>query len=79
MSRPSNRHEIGLPPRTHLLRIDRGDDHWRLWVHSADFVYGTYMALMDDGSMWQVTVRRDEGDDWVCVRPRDQEMESRHG
>lgn len=63
---------IGIPQSTRLLRIDRDDvlGEWRLWIHfNKTCTLGTYYRLRDDGSMWCVTVRDNEGDDEYEVKP----------
>lgn len=39
---------------------------WRVWTATADYVHGTFIELHDDGSAYQVTVRKGEGDE--CFR-----------
>lgn len=41
---------------------------WRVWTATADFIYGTFIELHDDGSAYQVTVRRGEGDDIIQIK-----------
>jgi hypothetical protein len=45
--------------------------HWRVWLHTNDHVYGTYLELHDDGSITRVTVR-DGYDERVEVAPKDE-------
>lgn len=67
----SDRNTIGVPIGTRLQRIIRLPTSWRLWIATADFVFGTYLELHDNGRITNTTVRRDEGDDTFEVRPPD--------
>ena len=64
---------VGLPLGTRLHRIERLSDRhaWRLWIATADYLYGTYLLLHDSGRVERVVVRIDEGDDIMLVRPDD--------
>ena len=62
---------VGVPVGTRLQRIIRNEDGWQLWVATRDYVYGTYYLLYSDGSMYSVTARPDEGDEYIQVRPSD--------
>ena len=42
---------------------------WKVWLHTNDWVHGTYMLLYANGKIERVTVRADEGDDIVVVKP----------
>lgn len=42
---------------------------WRLWLHTNDFVFGTFLELHPDGRVFRVTVRADEGDEVVLIKP----------
>lgn len=46
-------------------------DHWRVWLHTNDHVYGTFLELWDDGSITRVTVR-DGYEDRVEIKPKDE-------
>lgn len=45
--------------------------HYRLWLHTKDFVLGTFLELWPNGEVIRVTVREDQGDERVLVRPAD--------
>jgi hypothetical protein len=63
---------ISTPIGTRLMRIIRLEHSgWRLWTATRDFRHGTYLELLDDGRIYNCTVRPDEGDDIFMVRPRD--------
>lgn len=62
---------IGVMPGTKLMRIEREPGSWRLWIHTNDFVLGTYLTLYDDGMCERTTVRVGEGDDVITVRQGD--------
>ena len=62
---------IGTPLGTRLLRIIRLYHSWRLWTATADFKYGTYLKLFDDGRVLRCTTRHDEGDEYMWIRPSD--------
>lgn len=42
---------------------------WRVWLHTNDWVHGTFLLLYQNGMIERVTVREDEGDDIVVVKP----------
>lgn len=71
---------IAVPPGTRVLRLERRpavDDwyelgFWILWLHTSDFVHGTYLRLYDDGCIERITVRDDEGDDIQPIKGPDQ-------
>ena len=47
-----------------LQRIDRQPDGtWLLWIATADYVYGTYLLLKENGDIVRVTERDGEGTD----------------
>lgn len=62
---------ISTPPGTRLQRIIRLREGWQLWTATADYVYGTYLVLYNDGAVLNCTVRDDEGDEQFWVRPVD--------
>lgn len=64
---------IGTPLGTRLQRIIRLRDGWRLWIATADFVYGTFMDLHNNGLVTSTTTRVGEGDESFVVRPADSE------
>lgn len=77
---------IAIPPGMRFLNMERwpkqvvgsentldprGLGHWRLWIHTNDRVLGTYLALWDNGKIERVTVREDEGDEVILIKPED--------
>jgi hypothetical protein len=66
---PSGR--IILPTRLQAGAVDHDANNscWKLWLHTSDYVYGTYLQLNHDGSAQRVTVR-DGYDDIVEVKPK---------
>lgn len=69
-----NQRLVHFPLGTRLLRVERGPDNWQLWTATRDYVYGTYTVLWDDGHVETVTLREDEGDEIINVRPSDKEL-----
>ena len=65
---------VGLPLGTRLKRIVRIDNGWRLWTATADYLFGTYLCVMNDGQVTSTTVREDEGDETFVVRPTDDDI-----
>jgi len=63
---------MGVPIGTRLMRVVRLSCGWRIWVATADFVYGTYYELYEDGSVIHYTAREDEGDEFFTARPSDE-------
>ncbi len=61
----------GLPTRIQgaLDRLEGGV--WRLWLHTPDFVHGTYLKLYSNGMIERITTRVDEGDEIVCIKGAD--------
>jgi hypothetical protein len=49
----------------------RRDGHYRIWIHTSDRVFGTYLALWDDGKIERITVRKGEGDQIDLIKPAD--------
>jgi hypothetical protein len=45
--------------------------HWRVWLHTNDHQYGTFLELHDDGSIVRVTVR-DGYDERTEIKPKDE-------
>lgn len=41
---------------------------WRLWLHTPDYIHGTYLLLHYSGKVERVTVRADEGDEIVLIK-----------
>lgn len=68
---------VGMPLGTRLLRMIRKPDCWWLWLATSDYVYGTYLCVYDDGSITRVTIRGDEGDEEIAIRPSDEEIRSK--
>ena len=64
---------VGLPRRTGQANaVDFiGGGVWRLWLHTPDYVHGTYLLLYSDGKVTRVVTREDEGDEVFLVRPAD--------
>ena len=62
---------IGMPVGTRLMRMVRKDTSWILWLATRDYIYGTYLQVWDDGHVERVTIREDEGDEVITVRPSD--------
>ena len=60
---------IALPTRIQGALEHHGGGKWRLWLHTNDFVYGTFLELYPDGSCFRVTVRDEEGDEVVLIKP----------
>ena len=69
-----NQRLIHFPLGTRLLRVIREVDHWIVWTATRDFIFGTYTVLWDDGHVCTVTIREDEGDEIIRVRPSDEEI-----
>lgn len=65
---------IGTPIGTRLMRIIRLYHGWRLWTSTADFKFGTYLELFDNGRVLQCTTRVDEGDEFMWIRPSDEHI-----
>lgn len=58
-----------LPPRTTNSALDYlGGGVWRLWLHTPDFVHGTYLKLYSCGKIIRVVSREDEGDEEFVVK-----------
>lgn len=53
------------------MRIERLPGMWRVWLATRDYVFGTYLLLHDDGRVFNVTDRVDEGEERFAVRPSD--------
>lgn len=65
---------IGVPIGTRLMRIYRTVSYWRLWIATKDYIHGTYMELHNDGRVYTITARAEEGDEIVVVRPTDAQV-----
>ena len=70
------RHRIELPPQRRTLYIDRyTEGHWVLPIHTnLDGTLGTFLYLYDDGKIERITLREDEGDEVVLVKPADKDI-----
>lgn len=65
-------HRTAIPNRVTNGALDRMEGGvWRLWLHTPDFIHGTYLKLYSDGKIVRVTVRADEGDETVCIKEAD--------
>ena len=62
---------VGMPPGTRCMRLERMMHGWRVWLATLDFVYGTYLELLDTGEVYRITARDNEGDDVMTIRPDD--------
>lgn len=47
--------------------------YWIIWLATSDYIYGTFLRLYDDGRIERITVRNDEPDDVMLIKPRDGE------
>lgn len=67
---------IAIPNRLQSGCIER--DHrmntWRVWLHTNDFIHGTFLCLYADGKVTRVTIREGEGDDEHLIRHADKEI-----
>lgn len=72
MEQNKHYHHIGIPQRSKLLRLERFEDHWRVWLQAdANFVCGQFLRLYDNGAIMKVTIRADEGDDEMMIKGPD--------
>lgn len=60
---------ISLPTRIQGALDYQGGGVWHLWLHTSDFVHGTFLKMYSDGCVQRITVRADEGDEVVLVKP----------
>ena len=65
---------VHMPPGTRLMRMVRRAEHWWLWLATRDYINGTYLCVWDDGHVERVTIREEEGDEFMPVRPSDEEI-----
>ena len=67
--------KITLPARMQVMCFERDTVKklYRAWIHTADFEYGTFLELHDDGLITRVTIRRHEPDDVVVIKPKDKD------
>lgn len=62
-------YRIALPPRTQNGAADyMGKGMWRLWLHTPNFIHGTFLMLYPDGKVVRVVVREDEGDEEMIIK-----------
>ena len=61
---------VGIPRRTGVAEaIDYlGGGVWRLWLHTPDYVHGTYLLLYSDGKVTRVTEYADGSPEKLLVR-----------
>ena len=87
MSRTLAKVPIVFPPGTHALHLVRITNHpiklnihgkpiayanfYQVWIHTRDFVYGTYLRLWDCGKIERVTERADRGEEVILIKPSD--------
>ena len=65
---------VGLPNTMTVSAIDRDTTNgcWRLWIHTNDYVYGTFVALHNNGKVERITTREGDGmEDITCIKPKD--------
>ena len=62
---------IGIPVGTRLQRIVRHEHWWQVWIATNDFIHGTFLQLHDDGTIYNVTERVNEGPEIFEVKPQD--------
>ncbi|SRR6187399_1660682 len=74
---PATHNTIHMSPGKRLLRIIRGDDGWKVWMATRDFIHGSYIELHNDGSAYRWECRPDEGDECIMIRPDDAEVHYR--
>jgi hypothetical protein len=74
MSRQRPDHDtLFMPLNSKCQRITRLARGWRIWLSTADYKYGTFLELCDDGQVVRFVTRADEGDECIIVRPSDPE------
>ena len=65
---------VGLPPRrtgiANAVDLLEGGV-WRLWLHTPDYIHGTYMLLHPNGMVITITESADESPYEMLVRPAD--------
>ena len=61
---------VGIPRRTGVAEaIDYlGGGVWRLWLHTPNYVHGTYLLLYSDGKVTRVTEFADGSPETLVVR-----------
>lgn len=60
---------VALAPRLQNGALDyMGGGTWRLWLHTPDFIHGTYLLFYSNGKVLRYTVREDEGDEVVIIK-----------
>jgi hypothetical protein len=59
---------VALPLRIQGALDYMGGGTWRLWLHTPDYIHGTYLTLYSNGKVTRTTVRADEGDEIVNIK-----------
>lgn len=59
---------VALPTRIQGALDYVGGGVWRLWLHTPNFVHGTFLTLYSNGKVTRTTVREEEGDEVVIVK-----------
>ena len=64
---------VGIPRRTGVAEaIDyMGGGVWRLWLHTPNYIHGTYLLLYSDGKVTRVTEVADGPPETLVVRYAD--------
>ena len=64
---------IGLPPNLRILYIERWEEgYWRIPIHvDKTGQLGTFIHLYNNGKIERVTIRDDQGDEVVLIKPKD--------
>lgn len=64
---------VGIPRRTGVAEaVDYlGGGVWRLWLHTPNYVHGTYLLLYSDGKVTRVTEFADASPETLVVRYAD--------
>lgn len=61
---------VALPTRIQGALEYIGDGYYKLWLHTIDYVHGTFLVLYPNGTITRITVRDEEGDECVVIRPK---------
>jgi len=64
---------VGIPRRTGVAEaVDYvGGGVWRLWLHTPNYIHGTYLLLYSDGKVTRVTEYADDPPETLVVRYAD--------
>jgi len=64
---------VGIPRRTGVAEaVDYiGGGVWLLWLHTPDYIHGTYLLLYSDGKVTRVTEYADQPPETLVVRYAD--------